>query len=341
MEEPALFTAAEWNVQALFDGQEKGNEYGEYLGAAGWTPEKYTARLTAISQALLQMAVMPEGKTAQKPVPDLVGFVEIENARVLEDLAGGALSKYGYSWTAFANVPGSPLGIGFLSRFPIEETKVHSITAGKETAPRPVLELRVAPGGKPLVFMLCHWKSKLGGDNATEVLRRASARVIQRRLREIKQTEPGTPVIIMGDLNENHDEFSRRSGKYLCALLPDTPNAAALAGRSRGALRECLVLSGENPPRASAFPDDACVLYSPWAGELEDGSYYYQGGWETIDHFLLSDGLFDGAGWEYSGCRVLNQEPFTGAEGVPIAYNPRTGRGLSDHLPLVLHLENR
>ena len=155
---PVFFTAMLWNVQALFDGHDSGNEYAEFREAAGWTAEKYQARLTAISQAVQQMA------ESAKAAPGLIGFVEVENAGVLEDLAGGTLSKQGYYWTAFTGLPGYSLGIGFLSRFPITDTRAHSITVENVTAPRPVLEVRVEPREKPLVFLLCHWKSKLGND---------------------------------------------------------------------------------------------------------------------------------------------------------------------------------
>ena len=331
-EVPESFLVLEWNVQALHDGLDNGNEYGEYLESAGWTSEKYMARITAISQALIQ-SFQPAG-SSKAEVPGLIGFVEIENAGVLEDLARGALSKYGYYWTAFAILPGSSLGIGFLSRFPLKDVRTHSITIEDNTAPRPVLEVKVEPGGKPLIFLLCHWKSKLGGDSATESLRRASARVVQRRLREIRETEAEIPVIVMGDLNENHDEFSRRL--ILSALLPDNPDAAAMAA---GAPDDFLVLSGEKPPRPDSFPEDVPILYSPWYDEMNNGSYYYRDGWETIDHFLLSDRLFDGLGWDYAGYQVLNQAPFATKEGTPNSYNPRNGFGLSDHLPLLLFLQ--
>ena len=325
------FTVMVWNVQALFDGEENGSEYAEYLESAGWTPEKYKARLTAISQAIALVAEEVSGRRASPP--DLLGFVEVENEGVLEDLSV-SLSKYGYGWTAFANLPGSSLGAGVLSRFPIKETKAHSITSGNDTAPRPVLEVRVEPHDKPLVFLLCHWKSKLGND--TEALRRSSARVVQRRLVEIRKTEPETALIAMGDLNENYDEFYRLSGSTLSALLPDDPEAAALAIKFPN---EYLVLSGQKPPQPLHFPEETAVFYSPWKEGENEGSYYYKGDWETIDHFLLSDALFDGLAWDYAGFNVLNMEPFTSSKGTPNAYVPRQGRGLSDHLPLLLHLK--
>ena len=333
VKEPEVLTIALWNVQNLFDGEETGTEYADFRQGAGWGPEKYQARLTSLSQAI----------TTKPAAPDLIGFIEVENSGVLADLSR-SLSKNGYNWTAFTKLPGSAAGIGFLSSFPLLEVKAHSITIGQETAPRPVLELRLDVRGETLVFLLNHWKSKLGGADATESIRRASARVVYRRLSEIKEAEGDTPVIIMGDFNLNHDDFYRRSlsgNLVLCALLPDDPEASLLVVNAQGSAisqPDFLVLSTQKPPLPVYFPEEIHALYSPWGEEKEGGSYFYREEWETIDGFLLSKGAFSGAGWEFSGSQVLNHEPFITSGGRPNAYIPRSGRGLSDHLPLLLFL---
>ena len=336
-------TVMTWNLQALFDGTETGNEYEEYRETAGWTAEKYAGRLNVIAGAIGEL----------ETPPDIIAVQEAESAGVLQDLAG-ALAKQGYSWTHFAVNPGMSLGLGVLSRFPLENTKVHSVTINGNTAPRPVLETQVNAGGSGVVLFVCHWKSKLGGEDATEAVRRASARVVLRRLRELATKEPGRPVIVIGDLNENHDEFYRRNGEVVSALLPDDPRAANQTGfyqpgpdtaKDAGAVeaaqelqKDFLVLSKNKPPAARYFPAEAWVLYSPWTGDLKNGSYYYKNDWETIDHFLLSAPLFDNSGWEYGGCAVVDYPPFASPSGYPSAYNPRTGSGISDHLPLLLSL---
>jgi endonuclease/exonuclease/phosphatase family metal-dependent hydrolase len=320
---------ATWNLQALFDGDETGDEYDEYRSGTGWTAEKYAARITSFSAAI--------GKMTDKG-PDILALQEVENGAILE--------QFGYNWTAFAANPGYGLGVGMVSRIPIMQTKAHSVTCNGETTPRPVLEVWFNYGDAPLVLFICHWKSKLGGDDATESLRRASARMLQRRLQEIRAEYPGTPVVIMGDLNENHDEFYRRSGSGIRALLPDDPAAAALVSMSTlsvGRQSDFLIISSEKPPRSDYFAGNSIALYSPWENELQynqggAGSYYYKNEWETIDHFLLNDGLFDQKGWDFNACTVLCKEPFINAAGHPNSYNPRTGNGLSDHLPLLLTL---
>ena len=339
-ENPASLAIMTWNVQTLFDGIDNGIEYDEYRESAGWTQEKYKGRLNVIAAAV--------GGLERKP--DIIALQELESAQVTLDLAA-SLSAHGYRWTYFANIPGMTLGVGLLSRFPFAEARSHSVYIDGEIAPRPMLEAKIITHGadSPLLLFVCHWKSKLGSDDATETTRRASARIILRRLRELAETDPDLPVVIMGDLNENHDDFYRRGGKVINALMPDDPHAAEFTGLygidSTERQKDFLILVKNKPPSARYFPSGAITLYSPWFTELRkenddsSGSYYYKNNWETIDHFLLSPQLFDGSGWDFENARILNFPPFTSAKGVPVAYNPRTGHGLSDHLPLMLTLE--
>jgi endonuclease/exonuclease/phosphatase family metal-dependent hydrolase len=321
---------AAWNVQALFDGKDDGFEYDEYLTSAGWSREKYRARITALGQAVGEL--MPQG-------PDLLALVEVENAGVLEDFAREPRGQFGYQYSFFANTPGASLGLGILSRRPLSGARAHSVNSSDGVTPRPVLEARFEVQGKPFVVFVCHWKSKLGDEAATELLRRSSARALVRRLREIEAEAPGTPVVILGDLNENHDEFYRNGGATISALLPDDPEAAELAELAGPAQEDFLVLSRLKPPVPQYFAAATVTLYSPWEEELEQGSYVYRNAWETIDHILLSTGFFDNRGWEFSTGEAVHREPFTRASGYPYAYNPATGSGLSDHLPLLLTIK--
>jgi hypothetical protein len=132
-------------------------------------------------------------------------------------------------------------------------------------------------------------------------------------------------------------EFSGLSG-----VAGDSQRAAAVIAEKQ---KDFLILVKNKPPVPRYFPSEAITLYSPWFAELRNegedssGSYYYKNNWETIDHFLLSTRFFDESGWEFENARILNVPPFTNARGTPATYNPRTGSGLSDHLPLLLVLK--
>ena len=327
-------TLMTWNIHNLFDGKDNGYEYDEFLESAGWSTEKYKGRLNTISAAI--------GKI--EPQPDIIVIQEIESLKVFEDIAL-SLSG-GYGWSHFANNPGAALGLGILSRFPLLEARAHSITINGATTPRPVLETRINPGEGAFIVFICHWKSKLGGDDVTENVRKASARVILRRISELREKEPEIGVIVAGDLNENHDEFFRQNAAMICALLPDDPFCAELTGcigidgkENPSRQKDFIVISKNKPPLPVHFPAESIVLFSPWMGGLESGSYFYKHDWETIDHFLISRHFFDNAGWEYEKTLVANFQPFSNLNGTPALYNARTGSGLSDHLPLLLTLK--
>jgi endonuclease/exonuclease/phosphatase family metal-dependent hydrolase len=325
-----------WNLEAFFDAEETGTEYDEYKKSRGWTETKYQERMDRLATVAEELAECG---------PDLIAVQEIENAATLEALAAGPFAAYGYRWTAFASEKGGSLGVGLLSRYPLSKIRVHSVGTPGLEAPRPILEARLEPGGAPLTVFVCHWKSKLGGEAETEAQRRASAGALARRLGELASTDAAAGAIALGDLNENIDEFQRRDGRYPTALLPDLREAADLlaARRKDDAFSfggPFLVVSEARPPTSTQVPD-AVPLYSPWFDAVWPGSYSYQKQWETIDHALLPASLFDGAGWEYASFSVLDLPPFTDEAGYPDGYDPLTGMGLSDHLPIVVELERR
>jgi endonuclease/exonuclease/phosphatase family metal-dependent hydrolase len=327
-------TLMTWNVHNLFDGVDNGFEYPEFLQSSGWSTEKYLGRINSLSAAINTL----------KPKPDIIMFQEVENLDIMNDLA--FTISNGFEWSHFANNPGAALGVGLISRLPVLEAMSHSITVNSDTTPRPVLEVRVQAGDSEFVLFICHWKSKLGGDAATESVRRASARVIVRRIRELWEINPDLGVIVAGDLNENHDEFYKQNAAMICALLPDDPYCAQLTGcigndgeENAFNQKDFIVLSRNKPPEPVHFPQDSIVLFSPWMSDLDNGTYFYRYNWETIDHFLISGQFFTNSGWDYEQSLVANFSPFISANGTPISYNMRTGTGLSDHLPLLLTLK--
>ncbi|MDR2468286.1 MAG: endonuclease/exonuclease/phosphatase family protein [Spirochaetaceae bacterium] len=336
-------TLASWNVQALFDGKDDGLEYEEYRDGSGWSEEKYRARLNRVGQGI---AVLSEKS------PDFIVFIEVENHNILEDLNSEYLENQKYRYSFFAGNSGYSLGIGMISKYPLAKTLVHSVNVAGEVLPRPVAEVWLDVSGGQVVIFACHWKSKLGGEESTEKLRQEAAKIIVRRQKELSLSNPSIPIVVLGDLNENYDEFYRRGSEQVCALLPDDPEAARKTGfllpstdetsvdlQTPPENQDFLIISGDKPPESAFFAINEGVFYSPWGNELANGSYFYNGDWETIDHILMNAACFDKTGIEFENCYVADCEPFVNSKGEPDRYNPRTGAGLSDHLPLVLILK--
>ncbi|WP_304224823.1 endonuclease/exonuclease/phosphatase family protein [Gracilinema caldarium] len=330
------FRLASWNLQAFFDGQEAGTEYADFTAKASWNEVAYKSRLQVLSDAMGRWGeVQTQGDI---PGPDMFALIEIENAQVLADLLAGPLASFKYTYSAFAINPGAPLGLALASRFPITATRCHSIQTPSFSAPRPMLEAEIElPGkeGEKLIVFVCHWKSKLGSIKETEAIRRASAQLVNRRIQELVQDRSGkVPLfLVAGDLNENIDEYDRQGTTILTALMPagislDPYPEAALSPRP------CLMVT-DSVQELPTFTEDPALLYSPWNQSEWQGSYAYQSAWEKIDHILLGYPFFDNLGWDYAGFSVLDHAPFVNDAGYPNSFNPRTRKGLSDHLPIV------
>ncbi|AEJ18521.1 endonuclease/exonuclease/phosphatase family protein [Gracilinema caldarium] len=348
---PTHFSLATWNLQAFFDGQEIGTEYADYRLKASWNEVSYKKRLQNLGNVLSKWPE-PQTKGAEHG-PDIFALIEVENAAVVEDLRSGPFAQFKYTYSAFAANPGASLGLGLLSRFPIIATKTHSMQTASYSTPRPMLEAEIElskESQERLHLFVCHWKSKLGDPEDTEALRRASAQLVNRRIVELasEYTNVQPLILVVGDLNENADEYARQGSRFITALMPTGASAVAEVSSEANhetntnrfnsiATRPCSFIILTGSPSMVSIPDSGPVtLYSPWYTVVWNGSYAYHGTWESIDHILLSPGFFNGIGWEYTAFSVIDYTPFSNEAGYPNSFNPRTGSGVSDHLPIMV-----
>lgn len=288
-----------WNTQTFFDAVEDGTEFSEFRGTKSvWGEERYRARLERLAEGISLCGEASGMEHGQ--LPDFCVLQEIETERVLLDLCNTMSQRNGYSDAVF--VPpgeGNAFGSAILSMHPLESIHAHA-TYGGETALRPLIEAEFKIGENPLVIFAVHWKSKSGSGDGNE-LRTAQEGLLASRIAALEGGRPGVPWIACGDFNQKSGEFT---------LLGEVHDA-----------------------------------WSWWQEQCESGlrsgppgSYYYQGVWEDIDHFLYSDLLLDGSEPEFAGLTVVSESPIIDEEGHPFRYELFSGNGYSDHLPLVLDL---
>jgi hypothetical protein len=316
-----------YNVKELFDAHDDGTEYPEYSVARGrWDEARYKARL-----ALAAEAVLASSPSASPPGPDVLCLEEVEGARVLEDLRAGGLAKARYRYAAVADAEGGPFANCVLSRLPIVSSSGHSATLGETRAGRDVLEVELDAGGQRLIVMACHWKSKVGGAEATEEARREAAALVRGRIAARLAADPCAAVVACGDFNESPDELSRVGFAYPTALV-----GLGDAERFPGAGR---LLVASSPEGARA--EGEIALFSPWE-ESGGFSYSYKGKRERIDGFLLSPGLASRApgraGLAFAGFSAVAAPFLVDGDGEPIAWDSSKRSGYSDHLPILLEL---
>ncbi len=342
-------TILSYNTYNLFDDVDNGPEYDRYdLGRGGWTRQDFVGRLTAIGDVIRKSVA--GGR-------DIVALQEVENRAVLDSLCDGPLRAMDYRYRYMAPAADQAVGCAIISRLPIRRTMTLNPGDWGGRQQRYILEAEIAYQDTTLIVFNGHWKSKTGGMQATESGRIASSRVLADRLKVLLADRPAADILVLGDFNENVEEYRDRRESYQTALLPaDLLNE--LSGEARPGRRLAETRGGERPwqlenslfvtgdPRETGMRHNGIiVLYDCWLGLLADhrGSYVFRGEWQTPDHILLSPGLFDGRGFEFGGegFSVIRHSFLLDARsGFPGFTSGSRGRepAYSDHLPLLISL---
>ncbi len=307
------FRMISYNVQNLFDGTDDGDEYREFRPESGYTSERYWARLEQLSRVIASLSRRP---------PDALLLIELEDAGVAADLAA---HFFGSPFARSAGVSGTTTtSVVLLTR---EAPGWVSIHAAAEYALVPGRRPRRIWRGRDAVHASlpkagytiygAHWKSQSGGESETERYRLVEARLARSVVGAVRQQ----PTLLVGDLNENLHEFEDHSRAYATALMP----AEAAPGLDGG-------LRFVDHPRANSAGES--TFRSLWHTARAPGSYFYRERWERLDHAFLFPGDTEVVGRMEVGSGSLLTDP----EGRPRRYDPRSGRGVSDHLPILIEL---
>jgi endonuclease/exonuclease/phosphatase family metal-dependent hydrolase len=319
-------TLLSYNVENLFDDIHNGGEYREFDPArGGWTTDLFHVRIDSIAQVI--RSAVPGG-------PDVIVLQEVENENTLSVLASRGLAGMGYT-ALFVPKKGVSANVALLSRLPVDRVKTFAVGPWGANAPmRDIVEADITVAGHVLYVLDNHWKSKIDGAKQTEVSRRESAGVLARRIAEILAADPRADIVAAGDFNESADEYALAKEKYRTALMPDTAVASGQGGE--------IFLSPN--ARSLGAANGRLELYEPWfeLAPEKRGSYWYRGSWLTVDHILLSAGLFDAVGftYRYGSFGPVRLAFLLGPKGTPLsAADPGTGHGYSDHLPLLITLD--
>ena len=317
-----------WNVENLFDDVDDGTEFPDYdPGRGRWDTEGFRLRVDTVAEVIRK--AVPGG-------PDVLVLQEVENENSLRALVGGALKDLGYAWVAIVPKKGLPANVAVASRVPIVRVHTIAISAYGGNELRDLLEVEIEKDGRLLHVFANHWKAKSGGTRETEPWRIEAAARLGRRVRDILAADPSADIVAAGDFNESVDEWRQAGRAWQVALVPvdDDPPASFL---------DHTILLADEPKEAGTLVG-GLALYDPWfeIAPAERGSYRYQGRWQTVDHMLLSPGLFDDRGYRYrpGGFRVVRLPFLLNADGTPKRWTRLAGqRGYSDHLPLLLALD--
>lgn len=293
------FTILTWNMYAFFDSTENGYEFDGFKEKDGYDGEKYKNRIEKTARVIIE----------NFNSPDILILEEVESIEVLRDLQNAGLNKKGYNYYGLAEGDNDGLYVAFISKYNPISLSVHGVDNV-----RPILELTFLLEGEEIVVFGLHGPSQLKEENDT--LRFETFSLLRSLIRE----KEGSAVISLGDYNSYVGNKDNLMVKVVNAGNKEIP----------------LLITGDG------FEAKGNVLYSPFYDnekETEGGTYFYEGEWNYLDNILMNNRFFDGRGWEYKGCKVMNDTLLTDYMGRPKKYDSKTEKGYSDHFAIMAYFE--
>jgi hypothetical protein len=266
-------------------------------GIRNWSEARYRQKLASVAKVIIA--------GGQEEPPEVVGLCEVENRRVVEELASHPiLEPYGYRVVHRESPDHRGMDVACLYREKriglVNWRSLGSVASGRGEGTRNLLFLELGWGPDTLELVLLHFVSKYSGEGATAVLRREQAEQLAGILDSLQERHPDRLKVAAGDFNDPWEAYS---------LEP------LHTGRSGEGTLYSISLSGA------------------------PGSYKYQGRWSCIDQFLVCGAV---GRYRMAG-EILALPPLLEPDGSYGGMKPnrtyqgyRYNGGISDHLPLLL-----
>jgi len=209
-----------YNVENLYDIQNDPKTDDDEFTPSGkvpWTSERLQTKIDHIGQVMTDIA---------PSLPDLVGFAEIENKKVLEMLITSAsLKKMKYNIVHFDSPDERGIDVGLLYNPAtlkiLFSEPLHVVLPDKDRT-RDILYVKgKVNSGEILHIFINHWPSRREGTELSEPKRMAAATVLRNKIDAINKFEKAPNILIMGDFNDEPSDNSITKG--LKALSPEKP----------------------------------------------------------------------------------------------------------------------
>lgn len=319
-ENRGFFRIVFYNVENYFDpfddSLKKDDEFTPN-GVRHWTWEKYKDKQKKIYKVITAIGGWE--------LPEIVGFCEVENRFVMEDL----LKSTPLKWRNYALVhKESPdnRGIDVALIYRKEKFKLLSQSFYKVQFPwdttkktRDILYVKgITYFDDTLHIFMNHWPSRLGGQSESDRNRQFVASILRSKVDSIFITNWNANIIIMGDFNDEPDNSSitdvlRAQTKFDNPQLGELYNLAWYMKEVKGL-----------------------------------GSLKFQGQWGLIDQIIVSGSLLNKNNSIYTtpeNARTFNADFLSEKDEAFIGFKPfrtyvgfKYNGGFSDHYPIYFDL---
>lgn len=313
-------TLAFYNAENFFDTVDDPNKNdNEFLPSAlsKWDNKKYYNKIRKVAQVI-------DSTVGGIGLPDAVGFCEIENKKVLEDvIAKSQLKNKHYQALCTTGLDERGINVGFI----YDKTQFDFIAVAELNATNPNIQnyktrnilfvtLAFKNTKETVYFFINHWPSRRDGEKETELKREYAAKILRNKVDELVTQKPNSKIIIMGDLN-------------------DTPENNSIL----------TILQANSNPKTKTKQ-----LYNPYfeLNAKNEGTHLHKKEWQVFDQIILSQSFLQSKNLSFKkGNAFILKKDFV------LFHNKKNGdvqpnrtygfgnryyNGYSDHLAVYLNL---
>lgn len=208
------YTIAFYNIENLFDiHNDPFTNDDDFLPTSDkrWTQKKYDRKIYKIGSVISQI-----GTDENTTPPVIVGLAEVENKRVLKDLlASKDLQSINYDYVHYNSLDERGIDVALIYNkdvFTVNSSETFNIFITDEDGEidftRDVLLVSGMLGGEEIHIIVNHWPSRREGEEASSYKRVLAAQKNIEVVNRLKQENPNSKIIVMGDFNDNPDDDS-------------------------------------------------------------------------------------------------------------------------------------
>lgn len=208
------YTIAFYNIENLFDiHNDPFTNDDDFLPTSDkrWTQKKYDRKIYKIGSVISQI-----GTDENTTPPAIVGLAEVENKRVLKDLlASKDLQSINYDYVHYNSLDERGIDVALIYNkdvFTVNSSETFNIFITDEDGEidftRDVLLVSGMLGEEEIHIIVNHWPSRREGEEASSYKRVLAAQKNIEVVNRLKQDNPNSKIIVMGDFNDNPDDDS-------------------------------------------------------------------------------------------------------------------------------------
>lgn len=308
-----------YNTENLFDTDNDPNKDDDEFtpgGAFHYTPDIYRQKLHNIAVVLKQVGFDKAAEGAA-----LIGLAEVENDKVLIDLINQPEIKsrnYRYIWFDSPDVRGIDVALlyqpGYFKPLFKKAITVPLTVNGVDQPTRDVLYVRGVLIGDTVNILVNHWPSRRDGVKETAPRRAVAATINRKIIDSLFQKNPGSKIIVMGDLNDNPNDES------ITRVLDVTFDKEKVSANS---------------------------LYDPWMDMYKQGlgTTSFKKKYDLFDQVIVSGAFLQHRKLSFHSAEIFNKDFLktkTGKyAGLPYRsfHGPYWIGGYSDHFPVIVYLQ--